>query len=307
MKIPAKNAIPILLAVIVLGGGISLSTGKHAVQAFPLVAPDKIESWNTAAWLGNIEYSDTDDAAAEGRVVERINGLEEVLKTAASERPKVLQIQGSLIAPLRDNYSGAYGTTDYGIYMAIADQYVYLGKGDLAYEYLQKAIATDPNGTVAYLRLGDLMTGLGGLATANAAYKKAIEIEPASVTSHKVYANFLFNAYTGNMPSKTYSGKAELLQDITEEVKNLESLAPLYKDDVGLFNGRSALALIPVAIYSQQGKSGSSEALAARATAIRALEEQKSTLIARDGLPDEIQRIEQTIMNLQLSDGSLSP
>ena len=223
-----------LALIIIVGGTYLLAQQDFFSQAlsqrshpFPLVAPDEIESWTgfTDPTTGKeVSLKNPNAQSDDATILAEIEQLKSLLKTEESDRT----------VPARISIAGTYGlgVSDYDIYIAIASYYEYLGQGDLAYEYLGKAISTDPNRSLAYKRLGTLMMRLFALNTARAAYLRAVTIDP-SIENHLVYGQFL----EGVRQAKP--DFPHLLQDIKDQEKRIEAALLTYPDNVDLLRHKA--------------------------------------------------------------------
>jgi tetratricopeptide (TPR) repeat protein len=88
---------------------------------------------------------------------------------------------------------------DYDIYVAMAQDYDFLGDGKNEYQSLEKAIAADPTRGVAWDNIGVLMEKLGALNTARDAYAKAVAIQPTVGMFQEAQLQFL----TAHFPQDT--------------------------------------------------------------------------------------------------------
>ena len=87
--------------------------------------------------------------------------------------------------------------TDYTLYVSIANQFLLLGDGKRAYEYLGRALKIDAEKTgLAWRNLGSLMERLGALGTARVAYSRAVEAQPNIVEYHVVRLQFLISHFS---------------------------------------------------------------------------------------------------------------
>ncbi len=75
--------------------------------------------------------------------------------------------------------------------VGIANQYELLGDGKKQYEYLERAIRTNPENGLPWHNLGVLMERLGALQTARAAYEKSTLVQPEWKFYHYAYLEFL--------------------------------------------------------------------------------------------------------------------
>jgi len=129
------------VVLIVLIIGIYLLKSQYYVKnMLPLSALDKIENWNfKGAYTDNIE-----------------------LKNKAEDEIKKL------------NDKLGIASTDYEIYVSIANQYMLIGDGKKTYEYLNRALVIDSNITgLAWHNMGVLLERLKAPNTAKIAYERA--------------------------------------------------------------------------------------------------------------------------------------
>lgn len=86
--------------------------------------------------------------------------------------------------------------TDYSLYVEIANQYNYLGNGELAYQNLTKAIAIDSKTTgLAWHNLATLFERLGAKDSARHAYSRAVEAQSQLIQYRTAYLEFLTENY----------------------------------------------------------------------------------------------------------------
>jgi tetratricopeptide (TPR) repeat protein len=105
-------------------------------------------------------------------------------------------------------------STDYTIYVSIANQYDLLGDGKNEYKFLKKALAIDAEGTgLAWHNLGVLLARLGAMESARDAYARAAKAQNQMVGYQSAYFEYL----TENFPEDTeaieevYKGIEEVL------------------------------------------------------------------------------------------------
>lgn len=87
---------------------------------------------------------------------------------------------------------------DYNLYDGIANDYVLLGEGALAYEYYNRAIGLHPNEGLAYVNAANLFEQVGAYATAADAYAKAVAVQPAVLEYHIERLHFLTNRFASD-------------------------------------------------------------------------------------------------------------
>ena len=75
--------------------------------------------------------------------------------------------------------------------VGVANQYELLGDGKKQYEYLGRAIKTNPENGLPWHNLGVLMERLGALKTARVAYEKSTLVQPELKFYHYAYIEFL--------------------------------------------------------------------------------------------------------------------
>lgn len=132
---------------------------SHPVQAsFALVEGDRVASWDFKG-----AYTDNPELVAKAQA--EINRLSGLLETATSSA-MVLSV-------------------------GVANQYELLGDGKKQYEYLGRAIRTNPENGLPWHNLGVLMERLGALETARIAYKEATVLQPELAVYHYAYLEFL--------------------------------------------------------------------------------------------------------------------
>ena len=87
--------------------------------------------------------------------------------------------------------------TDYILYVGIANQYMLLGDGKSAYEYLGRALQIDPTKTgLAWYDLGVLLEKVGAFNTARIAYARAVEAQPQVEQYHIARIQFLMSKFS---------------------------------------------------------------------------------------------------------------
>ncbi|MES2931594.1 MAG: hypothetical protein V4682_02745 [Patescibacteria group bacterium] len=241
-----RKYIWISFAVLVILGGTAYFLTSASTMApasvFPLAQSDSSVEWE----IGPVSNSQNHEGTY---ITTEIASLEELVQAPEDQRPAMLVLQGSLVCPLYDEYSDCYGTSDYDLYMAIAERYLSIGKGEEAYRYLEKAIANNPSSSLAYMRLGNVAGRLGAYATANAAHKKAVEVEPELPTPHIAYVALLTNISSGDT-YKNYPDLPGLLLDIEEEEKKLAVVKEKYPDDEKLSRALTMISHLRAA-YSE--------------------------------------------------------
>lgn len=75
--------------------------------------------------------------------------------------------------------------------VGVANQYELLGDGKKQYEYLERAIQTNPENGLPWHNLGALMERLGAYKTARVAYEKSTLVQPELKFYHYAYVEFL--------------------------------------------------------------------------------------------------------------------
>ena len=138
----------VIVLVIVLGFWYiqSVRQEEPLENPFTIVSTDVIESWQ-------FKSSHNDAGELERGVITEISRLEDLLDEE--------------------------GSNDYILYVGIAGQYILIGDGENAYEYLGKALALDSENTgLAWHNMGRLMETLGAYDSARIAFDRMIEAQP---------------------------------------------------------------------------------------------------------------------------------
>ena len=120
----------------------------------------------------------------------------------------------------------AIATSSYMITaVGIANQYELLGDGKNQYEYLERAVRTNPENGLPWHNLGVLMERLGALRTAKIAYEKSTLVQPEFKFYHYAYIEFLTSRTEDDVASieKAFAfaekniGKTQYLIDLRAE------------------------------------------------------------------------------------------
>ena len=84
------------------------------------------------------------------------------------------------------------GSTEekYDIAVSIAQEYMHIGQGKEAYEYLLRAEKIDPINSITYQTMGTLFESTSALDAAEQAFKKGIETQPHIAQNHLVLIEF---------------------------------------------------------------------------------------------------------------------
>lgn len=109
--------------------------------------------------------------------------------------------------------------------VGVANQYELIGDGKKQYEYLERAIRTNPENGLPWHNLGVLMERLGALKTARVAYEKSTLVQPEWKFYHYAYIEFLIanmkNDTTGIEKAFTTAekniGKTQYLSELRAE------------------------------------------------------------------------------------------
>ncbi len=152
-----KNFLIVLIALVLIGGGIWYVSQSQTGQS-RLVAGESVSNWDfTGVYTGNTEL----EARAEAEI-ERLEGL-----------------------------FGEEGSSEYELYVSIANQYDLLGDGKKEYEYLNKALALDSERTgLAWNNLARLFEKLGAYKSALQAFDAAVAAQP-SLQNQEARLDFL--------------------------------------------------------------------------------------------------------------------
>lgn len=86
--------------------------------------------------------------------------------------------------------TGATAEEKYDLALTIAQEYMRIGKGKEAYEYLLKAEKIDPVNSVTYQTMGGLFEALKAYDAAEQALKKGIEAQPHIPQNHFALISF---------------------------------------------------------------------------------------------------------------------
>ena len=158
-----RNISIVVLIIAAIGAGYwFMTSGAHIL---PIAAGDTIRSWD-------FQGAHKDGGANEQKAHDEIARLEAGLKDAETE------------------------PTDYLLYVSIANQYVLLGEGKSAYDYLGKALEIDSEKTgMAWHNMGALLEQLGAYNTARIAYDRAAEVQPVVETYHIARVQFLMKHF----------------------------------------------------------------------------------------------------------------
>ncbi len=133
-------------------------TKNPAPHPLPLASADKIVSWDFKG-----AYADNPELVAKAE--NEIKRLSDLLATATSSY-MILAV-------------------------GIANQYELLGDGKNQYEYLERAIRTNPENGLPWHNLGVLMERLVAYETARIAYEKSTLVQPEFKFYHYAYIEFL--------------------------------------------------------------------------------------------------------------------
>lgn len=136
----------------------------------PLDPADTIASWNfSGVYAGNAELE-------------------------AKARENITRLTGLL--GKKDS-----GSTDYELYVSIANTYDLLGDGEREYKALSQALAIDSTTTgLAWNNAASLMLHLGALHTARTAYERMIAAQPQYISYQTTYLNFLTANFASDTP-----------------------------------------------------------------------------------------------------------
>lgn len=131
---------------------------KSMTQSLSIASGDTIVSWNFKG-----AYTDNPELVAKANAeISRLSGL---LATATSSA-MILSV-------------------------SIANQYELLGDGKKQYEYLERAVRTNPENGLPWHNLGVLMERLGAYKTARIAYENSTLVQPEMKFYHYAYIEFL--------------------------------------------------------------------------------------------------------------------
>lgn len=133
-------------------------TKKPVADSLLIVAGDSIASWDFRG-----AYTDNPELVAKAQT--EIKRLSDLLNTATSSA-MILSV-------------------------GIANQYELLGDGKKQYEYLERAIRTNPENGLPWHNLGVLMERLGAYATARIAYERSALLQPQLSVYQYAYLEFL--------------------------------------------------------------------------------------------------------------------
>ena len=109
--------------------------------------------------------------------------------------------------------------------VSIANQYELIGSGKKQYEYLERAIRTNPENGLPWHNLGVLIERLGAYKTARTAYEKSTLVQPEFKFYHYAYIEFLTSRMKEDTTviEKAFSfaekniGKIQYLDDMRSE------------------------------------------------------------------------------------------
>jgi len=139
---------------------VKITQRSSTAYSLSFVEGESITEWDfKGAYTGNPELV----AKAQGE----INRLSEELTTATSSA-MILSV-------------------------GIANQYELLGDGKKQYEYLERAIRTNPENGLPWHNLGVLIERLGAYKTARTAYEKSTFVQPEFKFYHYAYIEFLIS------------------------------------------------------------------------------------------------------------------
>lgn len=112
--------------------------------------------------------------------------------------------ENSQIAKIRENIegfknrSGANAEEKYGLALTIAQEYMKIGAGKEAYDYLLRASRIDPVNSVTYQSMGNLFTSLLAEEAALLSFKKAIDSQSQIVQNYFALIDFYKKQNSGS-------------------------------------------------------------------------------------------------------------
>jgi tetratricopeptide (TPR) repeat protein len=151
------------------------ATAPHAV------APESSPVENNSATTSDSKSVATSSPSRVATVLPSIAKGDSVaswdFKGAYADNPELIAKANAEIARFSDLIGkGTY--SDMELYVSIANQYELLGNGKQEYDYLGRAIMSDPTSGLPWHNLGVLMERLGALKTARVAYDRAVFLQP---------------------------------------------------------------------------------------------------------------------------------
>jgi hypothetical protein len=111
-------------------------------------------------------------------------------KGAYTDNPELVAKAQSEIERLSEQLATATSSAMI-LSVSIANQYELIGDGKKQYEYLERAIRTNPENGLPWHNLGVLMEKLGAYKTARIAYEKSTLVQPEFKFYHYAYIEFL--------------------------------------------------------------------------------------------------------------------
>jgi hypothetical protein len=177
-----KVFIGLVVVALIAAGGWYLYSYKSANFNHEFAGSESVESWDfQGAYTGKAEL--------EQKAHDEIARLEDLIGNEED------------------------GSTDYTIYVSIANQYDLLGDGESEYKYLKKALAIDAEMTgLAWHNLGVLLARLDARESARDAYARAAKAQNQMVGYQSAYFEYL----TENFPEDT--GAIEAAYKAIEEI-----------------------------------------------------------------------------------------
>lgn len=129
--------------------------------------------------------------------------IEKALLPTAWEYRGVITEQ-SQAAKIRENIegfksrSGVNAEEKYGLALTVAQEYMKIGAGKEAYDYLLRASRIDPVNSVTYQSMGNLFTSLSAEEAALLSFKKAIDSQPQIVQNYFALIDFYKKQNSGS-------------------------------------------------------------------------------------------------------------
>ena len=190
-------------SLLVIGGVLIIVIAGAAQFLFPRSAVSPIISIATSTTEQNIGTTTTSGTSVtEVKVMQKSPSVYSLsfvkgesitewdFKGAYTDNPELIAKAQNEIKRLSEQLETATSSAMI-LSVSIANQYELIGSGKKQYEYLERAIRTNPGNGLPWHNLGVLMERLGALETARVAYEKSTLVQPEWKFYHYAYLEFI--------------------------------------------------------------------------------------------------------------------